>query len=175
MSLKDLTKEKHRDAERCVFSQKLISGDMSVHDYANYLVQMGYVYQILENKAYTHNLTQDLPGIARAFAIQQDIVELVGEDHGIAYLPSSLKYGQYLESLSDPGAIMAHLYVRHMGDLFGGQIIAKKVPGSGKFYEFKDRERLIFLIRAKITDNLADEALTAFDCSISIMKELMSE
>ena len=54
MSLKDLTKEKHRDAERCVFSQKLISGDMSVHDYANYLVQMGYVYQILENKAYTH-------------------------------------------------------------------------------------------------------------------------
>jgi hypothetical protein len=62
-----------------------------------------------------------------------------------------------------------------MGDLFGGQIIAKKVPGSGKFYEFKDRERLIFLVRSKITDDLANEALTAFDYSISIMKELMSE
>jgi heme oxygenase len=175
MSLKDLTKEKHRDAERCAFSQKLISGDMSVYDYANYLVQMGYVYQILENKAYSFKLTQDLPGIARAFAIQQDIVELVGEDHGIEYLPSTLKYGEYLESLSDPNSIMAHLYVRHMGDLFGGQIIAKKVPGSGKFYQFKDRDRLIFVVRSKITDDLANEALIAFDQSIAIMKDLMNE
>jgi len=175
MSLKDLTKEKHRDAERCAFSQKLISGDMSVHDYANYLVQMGYVYQILENRAYTLNLLQDLPGIARAYSIQKDIVELVGEDHGLTYLPSTVQYGKYLESLKDPKSIMAHLYVRHMGDLFGGQIIAKKVPGSGYFYQFNDRDRLIFLVRSKITDDLADEALTAFDCSISIMKELMSE
>jgi heme oxygenase len=70
---------------------------------------------------------------------------------------------------------MAHLYVRHMGDLFGGQIISKRVPGSGHFYQFKDRDHLIFLVRSMITDDLADEALAAFDCSISIMKELMSE
>ena len=175
MSLKDLTKEKHRDAERCVFSQKLISGDISVHDYANYLVQMGHVYQVLENKAYSFNLTQDMPGIARSWAIQQDIVELVSEDHGLNYLPSALKYSEYLNSLKDPDRILAHLYVRHMGDLFGGQIIAKKVPGSGKFYQFKDPERLIFTMRNKITDDLADEANVAFDYSIAIMKELMSE
>jgi len=175
MSLKELTWEKHKVAERSAFARNLLGGNISIVDYVSYLVQMGYVYQILENQAHTYKLTQEMPGIARAFAIQQDIVELVGEDHGLQYLPSSLKYGQYLESLSDPGAIMAHLYVRHMGDLFGGQIIAKKVPGSGKFYEFKDRERLIFLVRSKITDDLADEALTAFDYSISIMKELMSE
>jgi heme oxygenase len=175
MSLKELTKEKHRDAERCAFSQKLISGNMSIHDYANYLVQMGYVYQILENKAYLLKLTQDLPGIARAYAIQKDIVELVGEDHGIEYLPATIRYGEYLESLSDTKAVMAHLYVRHMGDLFGGQIISKKVPGSGNFYQFKDRDHLIFLVRSMISDDLADEALIAFDCSISIMKELISE
>lgn len=175
MSLKDLTKEKHRDAERCAFSQKLISGDISVHDYANYLVQMGCVYQTLENKAYAYNLTQDMPGIARSWAIQQDIVELVSEDHGIPYLTSTISYSHYLNDLKDSNRILAHLYVRHMGDLYGGQIIAKKVPGSGKFYQFKDRDRLIFTMRNKISDDLADEANIAFDYSISIMKELISE
>jgi hypothetical protein len=45
---------------------------------------------------------------------------------------------EYLKHLAeikdDPKKLMAHIYVRHMGDLFGGQMIAKKVPSSGNFY-----------------------------------------
>ena len=35
-----------------------------------------------------------------------------------------------------PEKIMAHIYVRHMGDLSGGQMIRRKVPGLGKMYKF---------------------------------------
>ena len=38
---------------------------------------------------------------------------------------------------------MAHIYVRHFGDLFGGQMMKKVVVGSGKMYDFKNRSELI--------------------------------
>jgi len=64
------------------------------------------------------------------------------------------------------------MYCRHMGDLFGGQIIAKKVPGSGRFYEFEDAESLKTKIRAELTDDLGDEAKVAFEWAIKLMKAL---
>ena len=36
----------------------------------------------------------------------------------------------------DADKLMAHVYVRHMGDLSGGQMIAKRVPGEGRMYKF---------------------------------------
>jgi heme oxygenase len=62
-----------------------------------------------------------------------------------------------------------------MGDLFGGQMIAKRVPGSGRFYQFKDPEKLKEQIRAELTDDLGDEARIAFQWAIKIMKELNDE
>jgi heme oxygenase len=62
-----------------------------------------------------------------------------------------------------------------MGDLYGGQILAKRVPGSGKFYQFKDAEKLKEQIRAELTDDLGDEARVAFDWAIKIMRELNNE
>jgi len=56
--------------------------------------------------------------------------------------------------------------------LFGGQIIAKKVPGSGRFYEFEDAENLKTKIRAELTDDLGDEAKVAFEWAIKLMKAL---
>ena len=67
------------------------------------------------------------------------------------------------------------MYVRHMGDLFGGQYIAKAVPGSGKFYEFEDVEGLKTAIREELTDDLGDEARVAFEWAIKIMKDLGGE
>ena len=33
--------------------------------------------------------------------------------------------------------LYAHVYVRHMGDLSGGQMIRKKTPGPNRYYIFK--------------------------------------
>ena len=66
------------------------------------------------------------------------------------------------------------MYCRHMGDLYGGQIIKKQVSAisSGKFYEFKNPDMLKANIRAELTDDLGDEARTAFTWAIEMMKEL---
>ena len=62
-----------------------------------------------------------------------------------------------------------------MGDLFGGQIIAKKCPGQGRFYQFKDAENLKIAIRAELTDDLGDEARVAFAWAIKLMKALIKD
>jgi hypothetical protein len=62
-----------------------------------------------------------------------------------------------------------------MGDLFGGQIIAKTCPGSGRFYQFKDAENLKTAIRAELTDDLGDEARVAFQWAIKLMKALVKD
>jgi len=173
MSLKELTWEKHKVAERSAFSKKLLSGNISIAEYVNYLVQMGHIYRVLERKAIEAKLINTMPGLNRAEKIQQDIVELAGADHGITYLPATLAYADYIKGLLDPKSIMAHVYVRHMGDLYGGQMIAKKVPGSGKFYQFDDKETLIGEMRKLISDDLAYDANIAFDYNIEIMKALL--
>jgi heme oxygenase len=70
--------------------------------------------------------------------------------------------------------IKAHLYCRHMGDLFGGQIIKKQVAhiSSGKFYDFENADIMKGAIRETLTDDLGDEARVAFEFAIKMMKDL---
>jgi heme oxygenase len=175
MSLKELTKEKHHDAERTEFAKLLLSGNISKEMYALYLAQMLEVYGKLEYYCAKAGLIQELAGLGRALNIFEDFKEL-DVTANIKILPATQNYTQYLHDLFEDESrhplLMAHLYVRHMGDLYGGQMIAKKVPGSGKFYEFRNRDELIGKIRQMLTDDLGDEANVAFDHAIAIMKEL---
>ena len=77
--------------------------------------------------------------------------------------------------MDDPNRLMAHVYVRHMGDLSGGQMIAKRVPGNGDMYKFGDIDINDYKdkIRAKCNDNMADEAKVCFDFATELFKELM--
>ena len=59
-----------------------------------------------------------------------------------------------------------------MGDLAGGQMIAKRIPGSGKFYQFENPEELKEAIRARISDDMADEAIICFDFATQLFKEM---
>ena len=68
--------------------------------------------------------------------------------------------------------LFAHVYVRHMGDLYGGKVIAKRVPGSGKAYEFDDRPGLIKAMDSKLSTDLVDEAILGFELSGQIFDEL---
>ena len=68
---------------------------------------------------------------------------------------------------------MAHIYVRHMGDLAGGQMIAAKVPGSGRMYKFENPEVLKMAIRERISDDMADEAKVCFEFATQMFKEML--
>jgi len=178
MSLRDITKDLHTDAERTLFATKLVTGSLSTEEYANYLWQMVLVYNGIEVAANSQGMLKTLPDIERAHKIYQDCIELVGPNHQLKWLPVTVDYYQYLLALNYSDRkhlVKAHLYCRHMGDLFGGQMIAKKVPGQGRFYQFKDPEALKTAIRAELTDDLGDEARVAFEWAINLMKALNTE
>ena len=178
MSLRDITKDLHTDAERTLFAKKLVTGALTTEEYANYLWQMVLVYNGIEVAANSQGMLKNLPDIERTHKIYQDCIELVGPNHQLRWLPDTIDYYQYLLALNYSDRkhlIKAHMYCRHMGDLFGGQMIAKHVPGQGRFYQFKDPEALKTAIRAVLTDDLGDEARVAFAWAIKLMKALNTE
>ena len=71
--------------------------------------------------------------------------------------------------------LWAHLYVKHMGDLFGGQILKRLVPGSGHMYQFENRQELIGQVRAQLCDSMADEANLCFTQTLELFSELANE
>jgi heme oxygenase len=93
-------------------------------------------------------------------------------------LPSVQRWCQRIEDLynSDQrNLIMAHVYVRHMGDMYGGKAIAKRVPGTGRCYQFQDRPALIKAFDSRLHMGLLPEALTAFDLAVDFFNELQQE
>lgn len=181
MSLKEITKDLHHEAETTKFARLLLSGKITRDDYANYLYQLVLIYNIIELGNRVEGNFQNLPGLERTHAIYQDFIEIAGVDHDFKWLPTTLEYYNYLlELVRDPQQrprIKAHLYCRHMGDLHGGQIIKKQVAAisKGRFYDFQDPEALKIAIRAELADDLGDEARVAFQWAIKMMRELYDE
>ncbi len=177
MSLKELTHEQHRRAETRPFVKVLFSGNVNPKLYATYLKNQHPMYEILEVCAMPHGLLSGLPEIRRAPAILSDFIELWGPDNTEEpkMCPVVDEYIKYILSIKDdPKKLMAHIYVRHMGDLSGGQMIAKRVPGSGKYYQFGDEpEKIKEAIRAKLDDSLADEARVCFDFAAKFFDQMM--
>jgi heme oxygenase len=175
--LRDYTNDKHREAEGTEFVQYMLHGAITPAHYAIYLQQMQVVYDAIEHFGELSLLFQDLPDIKRADRMQQDLEEL-GYTVTDNVLPSVQKWRQHIMDLyhSDrKDQILAHVYVRHMGDMYGGKVIAKRVPGSGRCYEFEDRPALIKALDAKLSMAILDEALTAFDLAIDVFNELQEK
>ena len=181
MSLREITKDLHHEAETTKFAKLLLSGKIEKKDYANYLYQLLLVYGPIEFGNKILGNLENLQGIERLGAIYQDFIELEGKDYTNKWLPVTLQYHQYLlDLLNDPARrhlIKAHMYCRHMGDLHGGQIIKKQVASisKGKFYDFNNPDKLKQSIREALTDDLGDEARVAFEWAIKMMKELYGE
>lgn len=174
MSLKDLTWEHHKYAETRPFVKVLFSGKITPEAYATYLFNQHKCYDLLEAIAMMHGLMNDYPTIRRAPAILEDFNELWTSADLPVEVPSVGKYHAHLMSIKDdPKKILAHLYVRHFGDLSGGQMIAKRVPGAGKYYQFDgDTTEIKNILRAKLDDSLADEAAVCFKFAADLFDDL---
>lgn len=174
MSLKELTHESHKDAETQPFVKILFSGKINPELYAVYLKNQHPMYEILEVCAMPHQLLNGMPDIRRAPAILADFMELWTQEDPPPLTATTGEYIKYILSIKDdPKKLMAHLYVRHMGDLAGGQMIAKRVPGAGKYYQFENPDLLKEAIRAKIDDSMADEAKVCFDFAKRFFQDMM--
>jgi len=174
-NLKELTKEQHTNAERQAFVNVLMSGKINPELYATYLWNQHKKYDLLEALATAHGLLDNLIDIRRKLKIEQDFLELWKKDTPPVLVESTSEYIRHMKEIMDnPDKIMAHLYVLHMGDLSGGQMIAKRAPGEGRMYQFEgDKAALKEAIRAKTTDAMADEAKYVFESATNLFKELM--
>lgn len=165
--LRDAVKAKHDKAEKHPFVVRLLSGRMCPKAYGTYLKNQAACYAALESIAAT--LLIDFPELNRAPFIEQDAEELADEDAPL--FESTKAYVQYVSVLPD-NLLWAHIYVRHFADLYGGQLIKKVAPGSCRMYEFKDRAGLIAGVRARLSDDLGDEANRVFDFALALFDEV---
>ena len=169
MNLKEATAEKHREAESLPFIQSIFEARVDKDKYCDYLFQLGLIYYFIEEGlGEKFKLFEGMETLKRHSSLIEDFNELANKDLSYVAKESTIEYFNYLSTINDAKKAMAHVYVRHMGDLFGGQQLAKCVPGSGKIYQFENLGGLINTVRSKLTDDMADEANIAFAYNISV-------
>lgn len=170
-TLKEFTKEKHALAESQPFIKSIFENKVDTKKYTDYLYQLYHVYFQLEDHG--KNLFKGVEEIKRHVYVLKDFIELVnGNNYKNVINSSTRQYLNYIWSIKDDNQkMLAHIYVRHMGDMFGGQQLKKLVPGSGRMYDFDNLPALIVAMRRKCGPELADEANVAFDYNISIIKD----
>lgn len=174
-TLKELTADLHAEAEAQPFLKTIFDGNVDKQKYTSYLFQLLNIYGLLETLARPHGLFKGMEGLERTKEIEKDWKELSGNGPTMNILNNStVLYLNYLiqdEVKNDPQRLMAHIYVRHMGDLFGGQQLAKLLPGSNNMFKFDNIPALVKEIRSKIDVSLADEARVAFQHNIEMLKD----
>jgi heme oxygenase len=149
----------HQVAERSGQMADLINGRLARTDYVVMLLNLQAIYLALE-----HGLAHApiLPGIDfaplyRADAIARDLAFLSPTPH-LQLCTATKRYVQHLEALSAEASpmLVAHAYVRYLGDLHGGQMlrrcVSRVLQSQGQdglyFYDFGPSERVAQLIAA---------------------------
>lgn len=173
-NLRQLTQEIHAQAERQEFVKVLLSGKINPELYAHYLWNQYLKYYTLETTVAFTEFSQ--LNIQRYKRILSDFYELWDDEYLPVILPSVSNYINYVKKhADDTHRLLAHVYVMHMGDMSGGQMIAAKVPGSGTMYEFDcDIPSTKEKIRSLVTDDHAAEAHVCFGYAIDVFQEIMN-
>jgi heme oxygenase len=172
MSLKELTADKHAEAENTLFMKTVFEGKMPLSVWADYTFQKSFWYNVIEKRAESFGLLENLPDIKRSRLIFEDFKEMEHvnqEEYKLSQM--ALDYCKYIVELDSAEKLLAHLYTWHMGDMFGGQMIKKIVDAPSRHLEFENAGELITTVRSMLTDELADEANTAFDWAIKLLRE----
>lgn len=159
------TKALHTAAERSTFMRALLRGELTRDAYCALLRNLHAVYAAMEPALARHAARPELApfqmhALRRAGVLLDDLSALQGlERHGeTALRQSTLTYVQRLHELDavEPELLLAHAYVRYLGDLSGGQILRGIVarslgtPGhtATAFYEFGDEQETQALSRS---------------------------
>ena len=176
MSLKNLTQSKHSGAERSWFAGLMMSGKITNEQYCSYLKQQYECYSALESRfdGVDDSIVCIPENLKRGSSIKEDIEELSEDFKSIPIFKSTETYVNYILNECDSNLLYAHVYVRYLGDLKGGQMIAKRIPGTGKYYQFDQPDKLEGFIRSHLREDkeFVDECNKCFDSAITLFKDL---
>lgn len=165
--LRESTWADHSDSEGAGFMERIMRGEGSLDDYVALVAQHYFMYEAIESAAGNFADEPALAvihpvGLARMEAVEADLRHLIGEDwrDRIFALPAVARYADRIREVADAGwfpGYVAHHYTRYLGDLSGGQYIARRVakqhgfagpgvefyafPLLGELTEFKERYR----------------------------------
>jgi heme oxygenase len=171
MSLKELTADKHQQAENTQFMKAVFAKTLPFDLWVDFTYQKQLWYQEIEHASQRAGLLETLPGIERANLIMDDYQNMdkpIGSFN--TYRELTKEYASYIRSLDDPKRIMAHLYTWHMGDLFGGQMIKKIIDAPHTHLDFENPNDLKMAMRGLLSDDMGEEANIAFNWAIRIME-----
>ena len=130
--LREATAAQHRDTETRSFVTQLMRGALDLRAYVRYLAQYAYVYRALESRNARLDDPEFVnhPALVRFPSIVSDLSNLGADDWETSHppLPATIDYTQRIESVSSNfPRYVAHHYTRYLGDLSGGQLIAKRL------------------------------------------------
>lgn len=187
--LRAATRTLHAQAERTGIMQPLLRGQLGRQDYARLLRSLHEIYSALETASPTPLWDARL---ARTAALAEDLQRLAGEQWiTLPAAAAARSYARRLHGISaQPHRLLAHAYVRYLGDLAGGrllrQIVARSLGGQAlAFYEFGGTAREVELERglrrlldapqlhAPLQQQLIDEACWAFGAHVALFEELL--
>ncbi len=184
------TKALHTAAERSAFMHRLLRGGMPRDAYCALLRNLQAIYAALEAALARHAA---LPAFApfpmralrRTPALESDLARLHGADwrDAIALQPAAQAYVERLRELDagQPRLLLAHAYVRYLGDLSGGQLLRRIVArdfgiaegeAGTAFYDFGAAADAHALARS-FRDALGELALDAAGIE-AVVEEAMS-
>ena len=163
--LKSETRTLHTQAERSVFMGVLLRGKMEQAAYCALLRNLHAIYAAMEPALVRHAAHPSIapvfaPPLARAPALAADLDALHGPGWhaALAVQPSGTQYVLRLQQIEadEPELLLAHAYVRYLGDLSGGQMLSRIVAqsmqlpaGQGTaFYDFGNASETTRLTRA---------------------------
>lgn len=160
MRLRSATRGLHTAAERSPLMATLVAGRVTRQRYVALLASLHAIYAALERALAARAddpvvAALDAAPLARRPALERDLAALRAGP--VEPAPAAQTYAARIGALAAHGspALAAHAYVRYLGDLHGGQVLARQVSralgladGEGTaFYDFGPPERVAALRR----------------------------
>ena len=200
LALDDGTRKSHSVAENTAFVTGFFRGIATKQAFGQLVASLYFVYDAMES-AFTKCDDEgvralDYPQLRRRAALEEDMAYYFGPEwrDSVQPSPATRKYVARVEEVAReaPYLLIAHMYTRYLGDLFGGQMMGGMARRSldldaslgTKFYEFDDipatkpfiEEWYAQLNKLELTDEqkerIVDEGNEVFRLNIEVFEEL---
>ena len=202
LALDDGTRKSHSVAENTAFVTGFFRGIATKQAFSQLVASLYFVYEAMET-AFTECDDEgvralDYPQLRRRAALEEDMAYYFGPEwrDSVQPSPATRKYVARVEEVAReaPYLLIAHMYTRYLGDLFGGQMMGGMARRSldldaslgTKFYEFDDipskdikpfiEEWYSQLNKLELSDEqkerIVDEGNEVFRLNIEVFEEL---
>lgn len=130
MRLREGTKHSHTAAENTAFMKCVLKGIVEWEPFRKLTADLYFLYSALEEEIRRHRDHPIIgaiyfPELERQAKLEEDLAFYYGDEwrDQIAPSPEGLRYVMRIQEISNtnPALLLAHSYVRYMGDLSGGQ------------------------------------------------------